>query len=193
MIQTQPTLIHWNYFLALENDLAHLSRFVEFHEDNFETYSIEMAHLLFGASSEVDVVLALLCQKLKGEPRRNGINIYKSIILSSLPEIATTQVTIPRFGIVLTPFDNWHGTDKNPNWWCAYNKVKHERDTHFPKANLKNVLNSIGALFIVLLYWYRDQTTENRLSPVPSLFRIDATFVKLLHTLGGETILCYEQ
>lgn len=41
--------LHWNYFLALERDLEVLSRYVEFANRNYKTYSIELAHLLFGA------------------------------------------------------------------------------------------------------------------------------------------------
>ena len=36
--------LHWNYFLALDKDVEALSRYVEFDESNFDTYSNEMAH-----------------------------------------------------------------------------------------------------------------------------------------------------
>ena len=48
---------HWNYFLAIEKDLEHLSRYIEFSDANLGTYSIELTHLLLSASSEVDVVM----------------------------------------------------------------------------------------------------------------------------------------
>ena len=54
-IQVNGNFVHWNYYIALEQDLSKVSRFIEFSEDNFETYSIELAHLLLAASSEVDV------------------------------------------------------------------------------------------------------------------------------------------
>jgi hypothetical protein len=47
--------LHWNYFLALERDLEVVSRYVEFSRPNFQVFSIELAHLLFAAASEVDV------------------------------------------------------------------------------------------------------------------------------------------
>jgi hypothetical protein len=56
--------LHWNYFLALERDLEVVSRYVEFTDDNNETYSIELAHLLFAAASEADVIAKLLCKQL---------------------------------------------------------------------------------------------------------------------------------
>ena len=37
---------HWNYFLAIEEDLENLSRYIDLREDNFGTYSIETAKIL---------------------------------------------------------------------------------------------------------------------------------------------------
>ena len=56
--------VHWNYLIALERDLEVASRYVEFCQRNFDVYSIEFAHLLLAAASEVDVVAKLLCAPL---------------------------------------------------------------------------------------------------------------------------------
>jgi hypothetical protein len=40
---TTTHMMHWNYFFAIEDDLATLSRHIEFHKDNFQTYSVETA------------------------------------------------------------------------------------------------------------------------------------------------------
>lgn len=50
-IQETQSILHWNYFLALELDVERLARFVEFTGSNFATYSIEMAHLFIAAAS----------------------------------------------------------------------------------------------------------------------------------------------
>jgi len=67
--------IHWNYFFAIEDDLATLSRYVEFHEDNFTTYSIEIARILMTAvarsrcSAEGDMrSLRRTCSQCPGLP-----------------------------------------------------------------------------------------------------------------------------
>ena len=44
---SQP--FHWAYFLALEDDLYTLSRYVEIAKPNYETYSIEISRLLLSA------------------------------------------------------------------------------------------------------------------------------------------------
>jgi hypothetical protein len=48
---------HYDYFLALEADLVRLTRYIEFNKQNFKAYSIEIMHLLFAVSSEVEVML----------------------------------------------------------------------------------------------------------------------------------------
>lgn len=152
-IKTKPTKVHWNYFLALESDVSHLARFIEFSELNFRTYSIELAHLLMAAASEVDVVAKLVCKQI--DPIRNPRNIagYASIILPYEPALATLAVVVPRFGLTLNPWISWTATT-SPLWWGAYNAVKHRRDTSFAEANLQNCLNAVAGLFCLTIYYY---------------------------------------
>src|SRR2546421_703693 len=64
-IRAKPARLHWNYFLALESDVARVARFIEFQPANFGTFSIELGRILLAASSEVDVVAKLVCSQLE--------------------------------------------------------------------------------------------------------------------------------
>src|SRR6267154_2595595 len=143
MIQATKSKLHRNYFIALERDLEIITRYVEFCAQNFDVYSIEFGHLLFASASEVDVIAKLLCQRLKPDAPRANMNEYRAVLSAELPEIITTQIFIPRYGLTLTPWDNW-AQGNNPLWWRSYNKVKHERDAYFDQATLKNALNALG-------------------------------------------------
>ena len=140
-IKATKAKVHWNYFLALESDMELLARYIEFSEPNMGTYSIELAHLLLAASSEVDVVAKLLCRRVDSEAQRRNINEYRAILVDQIPAVTTLQVFVPRYGLTLTPWDNW-SADDTPDWWRSYNSVKHERDACFDQATLKNALNS---------------------------------------------------
>ena len=156
---------HWNYFLALEDDLAKVSRYIEFTEDNFETYSIELAHLLLAAASEIDVVLKTLCNEVTPETSHSGINKYRETIQSKQSYLINEYCTIPRYGLKLTPWTAWDkNSNTNPSWWNSYNKVKHHRDSDFRKANLKNVLNAMAGLALANLYLQRRHTKFPRTS-----------------------------
>jgi hypothetical protein len=41
-IHEMQTPSHWNYFLALEEDVVRLSRYIEFTQDHFSAYSPSM-------------------------------------------------------------------------------------------------------------------------------------------------------
>ena len=154
MINEGNKFIHWNHFLALEKDLETISRYVELTSDTNNTYSIELAKLLFSASSEFDVVMKELCKILDSNSRRNNIDDYREIIKTHLPLMINEKVYINRFGLNFQPFLEWVG-DENPIWWQGYNKVKHHRVEHYDKANLKNTLNALGALLITITYFYK--------------------------------------
>ena len=158
-IEVSGNLVHWNYYLALEQDLSKVSRFIEFSEENFDTYSIELAHLLLASSSEVDVVLKSLCNLKRPEKKHKNINDYKETVMVEFPDMIKETCFVPRFGLELNPWGDWNG-EINPFWWDGYNKVKHHRDIHFKKANLENTLNSLAALNIVILYYYQEQLSN---------------------------------
>lgn len=188
-IREEPTPHHWNYFLSLEEDLVRVARFLELTTANFSAYSIELARILLAAASEVDVVAKALCTHHCPDSKARNINTYKVELLEAYPLLPRTQVLLPRFGLHLVPWQNW-GTEGNPLWWRAYNGVKHRRDTDFNRASLKNTLNAVAGLFVLLLLLYREEAERGRLFPDPSVFRAGPPF----HTdrlMYGSHATCY--
>jgi hypothetical protein len=187
-IQETPTPQHWNYFLALEDDVARLSRYVEPTTANFSTYSLEIARILFAAASEVDVVSKRLCKKIDGKSKADNITKCRKELIAAYPQIPGTIVWLPRFGLTLKPWDEWNG-ESNPFWWGAYNDVKHHRHTHFAQASLKHALNSVAGLFALLLFFYRDEAESGNLGPDPSIFRVGEPFqIDHLHWFPHSTL-----
>lgn len=191
VIRETDSLLHWNYLLALESDVERLSRFVEFTTQNFATYSIQIAHLLLAASSEVDAIARQLCRRVDNAAKANSINKYREVIRPNIPELETSIVTIPRHGLELRPWTNWQH-DKTPDWWNAHNKVKHHRSSHYEKANLQNMLNAMAGLFLLTLYLYRGQIEGGRMEPPPMLFMPPRNLAKVAPTIGGPMALFFE-
>lgn len=184
-IEQQETLLHWNYFLAIERDLENVSRYIEFTEDNYDVYSIELAHLLLTSASEVDVVAKGICRFLVNNNRAQSINAYRIIVTQYLPELTQEIVFIPRYNISLRPWSNWINIEnQNPVWWRSYNNVKHHRQEHFSDANLKNVLNAIAGLLVVVFYFYRlkfisEQMQIRNNKDVTRLLKPESSFLRL--------------
>lgn len=172
VILASTSLAHWNYFLALEKDIEVLSRYVEFTQKNFTCYSLEISRILFSAASEVDVVAKELCKKINPNSSASNINRYRDEIKTAYPGLHTFKVTIPRFGLEFTPWSNWGDVNGVPDWWTAYNKVKHHRNTDYERGNLQNCLNAAAGLFVVILYFYKEEAKKAELIPIPSVFRV---------------------
>jgi hypothetical protein len=161
------TYCYWQHFLALEADFAATSRYVEFSHQNFATFSIEFAKLLFAIGSEVDVLCKIICEKIDSAARRDNINDYRTC-LTAHTQIASEELLIRRYNLAFKPWDAWSHCS-NPTWWRSYNNVKHQRDAYFPEANLENCANAISGLFAVVLYCHKAEKSAAALEPYPIL------------------------
>ena len=193
MALTQETANHWNYFIALEDDLAEISRYIEFSESNYKTYSIELAHLLLAAASEVEVVLKAICKKVNPDNSHQSAKKLRETIQVKQSYMIREFCTIPRFGLKFEPWKEWDNkSDARPFWWTAYNDVKHQRGQKFENANLENVLNAMSALAIANLYLQKKHFDFSRyslphlshvvhnLSPQPSLIQFQRDYYALI-------------
>lgn len=174
MANKQIITEYWNYYLSLESQFENSRRYINFDVSNYSTYSIEYVQLLQAICSEIDVVGKVVAQynnedfivdsntnilKWGFEVQKcfKGIDL-KTIYFDNAIEIVPFRKwkykkgNTKRRPIVL--FDD---TYKTPKWWLDYNSVKHARTSidkdaqiqNYKKANLKNVIYSLGALYIL--------------------------------------------
>ena len=167
-IERQPALIHWNFFLALEEDLERLSRFVDL-SGNDSTYSIEIARLLLSACAETDVVLKQLVSRLDSTNQVEKLGEYYPLITNRLANFKQFEVILPKYNLVLRPWRNWQRS-KAPIWWSDHNKVKHQRHQFFERATLKNCLNALAGLYSSTLHLYSSEAEQGLLRGQPRLF-----------------------
>jgi hypothetical protein len=163
---------HWNYFLAIEEDLERLSRFIEFDERNFDCFSIEISRVLLASGAEIDVVCKQICMKLKSNSSADNIHAYRDEILAAYPHILDFNVLLHRYELTLIPWNKWNQPSGVPIWWTAYNKTKHERNTEYHQANLRNALDAVGGLFVMVLYLYKEKAENGELGPRPKLLHV---------------------
>lgn len=144
--------------MSLEDDLIETSRYVEICQDNFGTYSTQFTRLLLAAASEVDVVAKQLCRQIDPTGTHGNINEYRSVIVPKFPAIPTVQFGIQWNPVRVQPWESWGAaTPANPDWWRAYNNVKHERNANFKSANLRNALEAIAGLHCLVRHLEEDK------------------------------------
>ena len=119
---------YWKHYKFLEKQFLDTERYVAIEKDNYAVCSNEFLNLFVLICNEYDAITAEYCK-------------YDSI--------------------KIMPFSKYK-KDMTYDWWQAYNSVKHKRsdidsDTKKPnyyKANLKNVLIALSALYIFLNKFY---------------------------------------
>jgi hypothetical protein len=93
---------------------------------------------------------------------------YRKIVFPKYPIVSSFRVRLPRYGLDVIPWENWHD-NKAPNWWDAYNTVKHNREKSLPEAKLEYAIKSIAGLYVVVLYLYKDEAKNGEISPACQL------------------------
>ncbi|PKK88805.1 MAG: hypothetical protein CVV64_17120 [Candidatus Wallbacteria bacterium HGW-Wallbacteria-1] len=183
---------YWNTFIALEADLERITRFIEFNEDNFQCYSIELTKIILATCSEIDVIAKLLCEKIDPDFQNRkikNITYYHEILSKKYPSIGEYGINLFRYGLEIFPWKDWN-SDIGPVWWRSYNDLKHERNNFFKTGNLENALFSTSGLFVlVLLYYCEFQAME----PVPKLFFPPKKIASISFSCGGPVLVWFNR
>jgi hypothetical protein len=135
-------------------------------------YSVEFARILLAAGSEVDVLCKVLCQEHRLPVRPLNIDGYRAAITARFPEFTKLEIRVPRYGLVRLPWQRWD-ENRNPNWWRSYNNVKHERHGHFANAILRNALDVVAGLFVLVSYLCEKELRARTALPWPQMLTLD--------------------
>lgn len=151
--ENYSSFLHWDYLVSLSKELETCSRYIEFTESNYSTFSTELTKLYLSSCAETDAVLKQICKRVA--PKRNSSNIdhYRRTISEYVPAILSEVILLFGDRLSLCPFENWKN-DQNPIWWQSHNDVKHTRDEFYKEANLENTVRAISGLMVSCLYLY---------------------------------------
>lgn len=156
--------LHWRIFLALEEELCSTQNFVDFSENNRNVYSIKFRSIILQACSEIEKILKLISRNDQG-----GLKEQAEYFLDHHSGFSAVEIVTYTYMGTLKP---WYGWPASPAFWRAYNSIKHDGKSE--ASTLENALQSMAALFSVLLAWmieeYGDFPVRNPYFPAPKLF-----------------------
>lgn len=140
---------HWKYYLMLEKHFVESIEFVELHRDNFNAFSNGYALLIQAIGAELDTVFKEFCGFNTAD--RKTIADYAQHILINTPNIKNQKIHIQEYDIEIQPFMNWdiNQPGQSLQWWEAFTDVKHNRYEQLKQARQENVLNILGALYLI--------------------------------------------
>jgi hypothetical protein len=156
---------HLRYYKLLEQDLENCFRFVEPCSEHFGVYSEEFSRIILMAAAGIENALkglAFWAQVKYPDTPTNVSNIQKlfGVVTHLFPNFCTMQLFMPRYSILIEPWQGWSASSA-PDWWSnGYNKIKHDRQNHLNAPTLQRAVNAVGALQVVLLHYYRLESKD---------------------------------
>ena len=169
--------LFWPVYKSLEKEVLKLADYIHFSDDQTKVYSMHIANLIIRCSIEIEAISKELYISLEGNQfptNSNGEkrdlyfdtdcinllvekwNIDKKRVIVSAP----TFYFVNENNKILTPLKkaNRRGSSGS-KWKRAYQAVKHDRKDSLNMATVENLLNAMGALYILNLY-YKDECIE---------------------------------
>ncbi|WP_370408210.1 hypothetical protein [Tenacibaculum dicentrarchi] len=159
----------------LLTDLEKLFYFIEPDKLNEENFSVFLRELIIKSSTEVETHWKEL-MKLNGYKKQflttkdysklmEFINFNFHLKLENFPSYEE-----------IIPFSNWNieNPTKSLEWYNVYNKLKHDRTNSLNTATLKNGINAVGAVFILVHIRYNKKINNNN-NEINNVFKISKT------------------
>lgn len=161
----------WNAYKRLEKEVLLLSEAIHFSDDQLLVYSSKIGDLLVRTAIEVESLSKVL-YFANGGKKPIGRDLYFDTDCMQLLEDKwsiskkTIFVGTPYFyfseetNLTLHPLNktNKRGTSSS-KWQQAYQAVKHDRINNLKKGNVGNLLQALGSLYILNIY-YRNANFE---------------------------------
>lgn len=165
----------------LKSDLKEIFEFIEPSAPNFSAFSHRNYEILLRACTEVES----LCKQIFSANGQNAENITRYSDLEGAMKLSNYVVKSYSFLYPdFSPFDTFSSTiprqDRSPSWYKAYNKVKHNRNDNFSFASLKNSIEAVGGVYVLLVAMYGmgfDHTLKmswhhHHMVDTPTFFRV---------------------
>jgi len=138
----------------LVQKLDEIFLYIEPDSSSLNTYSHKTRELLILACTEVENFWQYYMTQAAATPingrsftTKDYVKLVDKLHLKDFEFSLKTYSTIAS----IRPFEHWNSTASTASllWYDAYNKTKHDRDTHFGKATLINCINAVVANLVM--------------------------------------------
>lgn len=157
-----------NQLELLLDDLYDVLKVIAPCKENMVCFGHKIRNILILACTEIDSIMKGILVKNDIKYHRNFYTTNDYIKLNKPLRLNEYSLSLTRFEDLgdFKPFYGWNA--QNPtsslSWYNDYNKVKHDRTNTFHLANLKNAIDSIMGLSIMLIsqYGYRNDLWQEK-------------------------------
>jgi hypothetical protein len=174
IIKPEDVEFIFHSYQIFEDKLINILKTIPLSDENKETWSPELVNLFLDVSSLVDSISRYIVSQgkeddediiIKDETGKNISKVVRDLNVIDFEnnlfigsEITTSNVVIYIYPLkVITPYKTYRMDD---GWWKIYNLLKHNRIKNYKKANLWNTINSLAALFLLLVRYKEPEFTN---------------------------------
>ena len=167
-------------YINIEKELRNIFEYIEPDKDNISCFSFALYSLLLRACTEVELNCKLIMMANGAKPgkKRKHFTMKDYIKLEQSSHLSKYIATFPNWRTKnskskleyvrkdFCPFANFNlSIAKEPDWYDAFNKVKHHREENLEKANLDNCMNAVAAILILLYSQFGAQCIDTYNNP----------------------------
>ena len=204
----------WPVYQRLEREVLDLAKYILFDDKQLKTYSPYMGELIIRCAIEIEALskelysllggAMMITDPATGETRPPYFDTECLNLLANTWHLNTKKIQIvspimifsPQ-NSVLTPLHKAHkrGTSGS-KWKQAYQNIKHDRANSTNKGTIENLINALGALYILNLYFrddvfwsetpIRDRREYSANSEIFNPFICDATHITMSTKMGDQ-------
>jgi hypothetical protein len=131
-------------FIDLEVQLQDCLNVAPYIHANRQVVSPKFATILIEACSLIDSIFS----DLLGAKNKTSLKDYAQAFEPSIDLVRNMTLFLNTPIMVLRPFELWR--KEQPEWWAAYNSLKHDRINNFESATLENTVLALCALHQVM-------------------------------------------
>ena len=132
--------------------MAKVSRYISISGDNFKTHSAELSSLILHICTEIEILRKRMTGASdNGSAARELFKMY--------PDVADYDVELPLWSLVFQPWKSLPSS--KPDWWLAYEQIKHDHAGAVAAGNLENFLSALSGLYVLTLYYDRFVYSED--------------------------------
>ncbi len=166
--------LFWSVYKNLENELLTLTKYIHFSDKQLTVYSMHIGDLIVRCAIEIEAISKALYEQLGGnmspvDSDGNNRDLYFDTDCIELLEqqwhLSQKKLSITSISAYFEDEDNLficplkkankRGTS-GCKWKQAYQAIKHNRLESLKMATLGNLINALGALYILNLYYKSD-------------------------------------
>lgn len=167
----------WPVYKNLEKEVIQLANYVQFTDEQTNTYSLHIADLIVRCAIEIEALSKELYKSVGGNMSLTDDNgkVRDLFFDTDCIDLLETKWKLSKKQIIVSA-TNFYFTDdayriltplhkaykrgsSGSKWKQAYQAVKHDRINSLKKANIENLLQAMGALYILNLY-FKDETID---------------------------------